>query len=94
VDAVVATYCGHGASVTYQRDILSEHVALVVTGAPPALDWLSARLSGVPPQNTGCHTTTVASSLLSPSALFTMGIALYDDLLTLAGAPIGPSDMS
>jgi hypothetical protein len=79
--------------VTYQRDILSEHIALVVTSAPTALDWLSARLSGIPPES-GCHTTTVASSLLSPSALFTMGIALYDDLLALAGAPIGPSDMS
>ncbi|HEY3753299.1 MAG TPA: lipase family protein [Pseudonocardiaceae bacterium] len=93
VDAVVAKYCSQGVPVTYQRDILSEHIALVVTSAPTALDWLSARLSGIPPES-GCHTTTVASSLLSPSALFTMGIALYDDLLALAGAPIGPSDMS
>ncbi|HEX5403192.1 MAG TPA: lipase family protein [Pseudonocardiaceae bacterium] len=93
VDAMVASYCNDGGAVTYHRDILSEHVALVITGAPGALEWLAAQLGGTQ-ADAGCHTSTVASSLLSPSALFTMGIALYDDLLALAGEPIGPDDMS
>jgi hypothetical protein len=93
VDAVVNTYCSHKASVTYHRDILSEHVALVVTGAPDALNWLSARLSGSPAA-TGCHTSTLASSLLSPGALPTFGLVLFSDLLALLGTPIGPGDMA
>jgi hypothetical protein len=93
VDATVDGYCARGTSVTYQRDIATEHVELVVTGAPTALDWLSDRLSGKPAA-TGCHISTTSSSLLAPDSLFTMGIALYDDLLALAGAPIGPRDMS
>lgn len=93
VDAVVGKYCGQGARVTYRRDILSEHVALAVTGAPAALNWLSDRLAGHAPA-TGCHTSTVASSLLTPSALLTFGGVLYGDLLALLGAPIGPGDMA
>jgi hypothetical protein len=93
VDAVVSGYCRQGASVTYHRDVLSEHVALVVTGAPDALNWLAARLGGASAA-AGCHTSTVASSLLSPTALATLGPVLYDDLLALLGAPIGPTDMA
>jgi hypothetical protein len=93
VDAVVSGYCAQGASVTYHRDVLSEHVALVVTGAPDALNWLAARLGGASAA-AGCHTSTVASSLLSPTALSTLGPVLYDDLLALLGAPIGPTDMA
>jgi hypothetical protein len=93
VDAVVGTYCAGGGTVTYQRDLLSEHVALAVTGAPDALNWLSARLSGTPAAG-GCHTSTVVSSLLSPSALLTFGSVIYSDLLALLGTPIGPGDMA
>jgi Secretory lipase len=93
VDAVVAKYCGEGAQVTYRRDVLSEHIALVVTGAPDALNWLNDRLSGTAAA-AGCHTTTVASSLLSPGALSTLGSVLYHDLLALLGHPIGPGDMA
>jgi hypothetical protein len=93
VDAVVGTYCARGAQVTYRRDVLSEHVALVVTGAPDALNWLAERLSGKAAQS-GCHTSTVASSLLSPSALLTFGSVIYGDLLALLGAPIGPGNMA
>jgi hypothetical protein len=93
VDAVVQRYCAQGATVTYQRDILSEHIALVVTGAPDALNWLSARLAGTPTAG-GCHTSTVATSLLSPGALTTLGPLLFNDFLALLGRPIGPGDMA
>jgi hypothetical protein len=93
VDAAVAKYCGQGATVIYHRDILSEHIALVVTGAPDALNWLSARLSGSPAA-TGCHTSTVITSLLSPGALTTLGSVLYQDFLALLGHPITPADMA
>jgi hypothetical protein len=92
-DQVVAGYCASGGRVTYQRDILSEHIALVVTGAPDALNWLSDRLSGKPAAP-GCNTKTVASSLLLPGALQTLGSVLFNDLLYLAGKPVGPGDMA
>lgn len=92
-DQVVAGYCASGGQVAYQRDILSEHIALVVTGAPDALNWLSDRLSGKPAAP-GCSTKTVASSLLSPGALSTLGSVLFNDLLYLAGKPVGPGDMA
>jgi Secretory lipase len=92
-DQVVANYCATGGQVTYQRDILSEHIALVVTGAPDALNWLSDRLADKPAA-AGCSTKTVVSSLLSPGAPPTLGAVLFNDLLALAGKPIGPGDMA
>jgi hypothetical protein len=93
VDAVVGKYCSAGANVTYQRDTLSEHVILAVTGAPDALNWLSDRLNGKPAAS-GCSTTNVVSSLFSPGALQTFGTVILNDLLALAGQPIGPSNMA
>jgi hypothetical protein len=93
VDAVVNKYCAAGANVTYQRDVLSEHVILAVTGAPDALNWLSDRLTGKPAAS-GCTTNNVASSLFSPGALSAFGSIIFNDLLALAGQPIGPGDMA
>lgn len=93
VDATVAGYCARGATVTFQRDLLSDHVALAVTGAADALNWLSARLGGAPAR-TGCHTSTVVSSALSPNALLTFGAVVYADLVALSGQPIGIDDMA
>jgi hypothetical protein len=93
VDAIVGSYCGQGAKVTYERDILSEHIVLAVTGAADALNWLSARLAGTPAAS-GCHTSTVLSSLLSPGAVATLGSVLVKDLLALLGRPVGPGDMA
>lgn len=92
-DAVVKKYCAEGSRVTYQRDIFSEHIALVVTGAPDALNWLKDRLAGKPVSNT-CSTRTVISSLASPGALITFGTVLFNNLLALLGRPIGPTDMA
>ena len=91
-DAVVQKYCAAAARVTYQRDILSEHIALVVTGAPDALNWLKDRLAGTPAANR-CSTRTVLSSLANPTAIVTLGTVLYNDFLALLGRPIGPGDI-
>lgn len=48
VDALVSNYCAHGARVLYHRDLLSEHISLVATGAPAAVAYLSARFAGLP----------------------------------------------
>lgn len=90
VDAIVQKYCAAGANVTYRRDILSEHVTFSMIGAPDALNWLTDRLTGQPVA-AGCQTSTVATSLLSPTALLTFGEIIYDELLAILGAPIGPS---
>jgi hypothetical protein len=93
VDAVVRSYCAAGAHVTYQRDMLSEHVILAVTGAPDALNFLIDRFNGKPAAS-GCGTSTVASSLFTPGALQTFGSVIFNDLLALAGQPVGPGDMA
>lgn len=74
VDDLVAKYCAAGVSVTYQRDVVSEHIALVGTGAPAALAWLQDRMAGKP--TTGCHTSTQLSTLLSPAALSALTLYL------------------
>ncbi|RSM71840.1 hypothetical protein DMH04_43025 [Kibdelosporangium aridum] len=91
-DAVVKKYCAGGSRVTYQRDILSEHIALVITGAPDALNWLKDRLGGQPVSD-GCSTKTVVSSIATPKALATFGIVIINNLLALLGKPVGPDDM-
>lgn len=92
-DHQVANYCVAGDVVTYKRDILSEHVSLVITGAAGALNWLKQRLSGAPAPP-ACTTETVVSTLASPSALATFGTVLLQDLLALLGQPIRPTDIA
>ncbi|MBE1463173.1 lipase family protein [Kibdelosporangium phytohabitans] len=92
-DATVQKYCAAGGRVTYQRDILSEHIALVITGAPDALNWLKDRLNGQPAAN-GCNTRTVLSSIATPQALATFGVVITNNLLSLLGKPVGPADMA
>jgi hypothetical protein len=88
-DATVPKYCAAGDSVTYTRDLLSEHGALAVTGAPAALSWLTDRLTGgaVP---TGCSTHTVLTMLLTPAGLAQFPNTVRSILLGLLDQPIGP----
>lgn len=48
VDSLVETYAAGGASVTYHRDLLSEHILLHPLSAPLALRWLANRFAGRP----------------------------------------------
>jgi hypothetical protein len=87
-DATVKNYCAHGDSVTYTRDLASEHAILAVTGAPAALHWLTQRLTGgAVPQ--GCHTSTVLSMLLTAPGLAGLPGFLLGNITALLGRPIG-----
>jgi hypothetical protein len=90
-DAIVPKYCKAGDSVTYTRDSLSEHAVLAVSGAPAALAWLHARLTGGPVPH-GCTTTTVATMALTATAIAQEPEVVTSILTGLAGLPIGPGD--
>jgi hypothetical protein len=68
VDALVRADCAAGVPITYDRDLLSEHISLVVTGAPAAIGWLQGTLTGTKRAAT-CSTRTTVSTLLSPGGL-------------------------
>ncbi|MBO2448968.1 lipase [Actinomadura barringtoniae] len=89
-DKTVAGYCARGTSVTYERDMLSEHGSLAVTGAPAALHWLQNQIEGTPAPK-GCRRADVVSTLATPEALQQFGALLLADLQALAGLPIGTS---
>lgn len=88
-DQIVKSYCSKGVSITYQRDLASEHGILAVTGAPDALLWLRAALDGNKPR-AGCNTKSVISSLLDPKAGKVLSAVLLGALLDLIGKPVGP----
>ncbi|MFD6197435.1 lipase family protein [Mycobacteriaceae bacterium NPDC060252] len=71
VDRQADFYTTHGADVTYRRDRYSEHLSLVILGAPAALRWLAQRLEGMEPES---GTRTVNSMLGSTPALWTMAV--------------------
>lgn len=48
VDQLVATYRRRGVSVDYLRDRFSEHVTALILSVTSDLDWLGARMEGVP----------------------------------------------
>jgi hypothetical protein len=67
VDGLMAKYCSEGVTVDYQRNLVSDHLTLVGTGAFAALSWLEARFAGSPaPDNCATGGTTTASTLLEP----------------------------
>jgi Secretory lipase len=91
VDTTVKRYCSNGDSVTYTRDMASEHITLALIGAPAALSWLTHRLTGGAVPH-GCTTTTVPSMLLSAAALQGLAPFLLGDVLALLDQPVGPAD--
>ena len=48
IDELAHTYSTGGASVTYHRDMFSEHLLLHPMSAPMTLRWLSDRFNGKP----------------------------------------------
>lgn len=65
VDSLVAKDCAAGVPIDYQRDILSEHISLVATGAPAAVAWMQGTLTGAT-RTTTCSTHLVLSTLATP----------------------------
>ncbi|KAK2596660.1 hypothetical protein QQS21_006235 [Conoideocrella luteorostrata] len=88
-DDIVKEYCSKGASVHYERDLVSFHLSLAVTGAPKALAWLRDRLTGKEIQ-TGCVTRSTLSTLLDSSTIDIVPGYLLDLLLDLLKMPVGP----
>jgi hypothetical protein len=78
--------------VTYTRDDLSEHLVLAVTGAPAALSWLHARLTGGPVPH-GCTSKTVTTMALTPTAIAQEPELVTSILGSLAGLPVGPGTL-
>ena len=78
VDALVKQDCAAGVPIDYQRDVLSEHISLVATGAPAAIQWMQGTLLGTR-KTTSCSTTTTVSTLASSDG----GIGLLKLLLGL-----------
>lgn len=83
-------YCSQGASVEYERDLLSEHAILAITGAPRALSFLNNVMAGRQPRR-GCYKNTVTSSLLDPDVKKLLPSVLLNAFLDLLGKPIGPA---
>jgi hypothetical protein len=65
-DALYDFYCGSGVDVEYIRDISAEHAALLITGAPSAVQWIREAFKG----NTerGCVRRNVVASLADAAA--------------------------
>lgn len=73
IDVLTETYTRGGASVTYHRDMFSEHLLLHPMSAPMTLRWLRDRFAGRP---LGAHIArTKWPTLLNP--------ATYRGMLTL-----------
>ena len=89
-DALVSGYCSAGTSVTYERDVISDHNTLAIVGAPRAIAWLRDALNGDLGKQ-GCSTVQVASSLLDSIALEVLPSYIVNDLLDLLHAPAGKS---
>ncbi len=90
-DKLVDTYCAAGASVEYVRDVLSNHGAYAVIGAPLAFSWLKGVMEGgqgVP--KTGCSRKTQLSGVLDKSQFEVLPKLVADTLLDLLGKNVGP----
>ncbi|KAL2807733.1 secretory lipase-domain-containing protein [Aspergillus granulosus] len=88
-DDLYNTYCSNGADIKYERDLLSEHALLAITGAPDAFLWLIDRMDGVPVQK-GCSKTTRLTGLADPRAILALGLDIVRFLLGFLMLPVGP----
>ncbi|MEV6557419.1 lipase family protein [Nocardia sp. NPDC051756] len=65
-DRMVEDLCARGASVTYIREQLAEHLSTIFSASPAAFSWLGQQLDTDTPARAGCSTTTVLSQLITP----------------------------
>lgn len=83
-------YCSGGATVEYERDLLSGHGFAMATGAPRALAYLMDVMKGRT-QRDGCSKETVLSFTLNWKAIKIIPRFIVDAILGLLGKPLGPS---
>ena len=67
IDDLADTYKSGGASVTYHRDMFSEHLLLHPMSAPMALRWLTDRFAGKP--LVGAHGSDEVADAAEPDDL-------------------------
>ncbi|WKG10285.1 lipase family protein [Nocardia sp. PE-7] len=88
VNKLYDTYCQDpAASVSYTRDLFSEHGIAAVSGAGSVALWLDDRLNGVPAP-AGCHSRDVYSQILDPGAFDAFVNALGQTLASALGMPV------
>lgn len=89
-DRLVDKYCAAGApSVTYERELLAEHISGVLTHIPSAFNWIRDRLNGVP--SSGCTVTSPVSAVTDPQFAQVLSEILPPMAQALVGQAIGAS---
>lgn len=89
VDRIANKYCADRApSVTYERELLAEHISGVITQIPDAFTWIRARLDGIPAVP-GCHITNLTSTITEPQFGRVLGTMLPAVAQALIGQAIG-----
>lgn len=89
-DSLVKLYCDAGSSVMYKRDLLADHGAMAILGAPDALIQLKNWLEGDKHSTSGCSVKNTVSSLTEPQTDEILTETLVSDMLNLLGNPVGP----
>ncbi|KAF9885687.1 hypothetical protein FE257_012669 [Aspergillus nanangensis] len=83
-DALYAKYCAGGATIQYQRNLVSPHVLDGVLGAPAAISWMKDRLEGVA-LAPGCSVEDVVVTTLSLDDIVILGEIVYNYLNYVLG---------
>ncbi|WP_167837740.1 lipase family protein [Nocardia altamirensis] len=91
-DRLSQQWCAGGASVSYKRDHLSEHLTLPSLGMADTLNWLKSRLAPQAPDQFGCRTENVVSMLADFNALLTQIEINLNATFGALGFPIGPRE--
>ncbi|MEU0870220.1 lipase family protein [Nocardia brasiliensis] len=88
VNNLYDTYCKDpNASVSYTRELISEHGIAAVSGAGSAALWLNDRLNGVPARQ-GCTNRDVPLQILDPGAAAAFANAIGQTLASALGMPV------
>ncbi|MFI1912469.1 lipase family protein [Nocardia sp. NPDC020380] len=89
VDKLVDKYCKDGApSVSYERELVAEHISGVAGQLPGAFHFLRDRLNGVPAVQ-GCRISNPTFVMAEPRFWQTLGEILPDAVGALIGQAIG-----
>ncbi|WP_067545617.1 lipase family protein [Nocardia crassostreae] len=89
VNRLVDKYCAEGApSVTYERELVGEHISGVAAQLPGAIKFLRDRLNGVPAV-TGCSISSPTFVMAEPRFWQTASEVLPTALAALLGQAIG-----
>lgn len=87
IDALAETYTACGATVTYHRDMLSDHILLQPMSVPMTLRWLTDRFAGRPLTDNFVRTTW--PMLLSPNTYRGMARLAFIAAKLITGRTVG-----